>query len=145
MKGGPYSKTEVFSRAIQIPNLNAEDSVLALFRLSDLEEVLMLSLEHVKLGRNRISTMLRGPCSRKTWKPIIYVWKFFSTLLGVVPLKMCPRTPYFYRMPNISLRVSLMSEIALLSSRAVIVGVVHITLVVHIRPVSPISTNKAVQ
>ena len=50
---------------------------------------------------------------------------------------MCPRPPYFYRMPNISLRVSLMSEIALLSSRAVIVGVVHITLVVHIRPVSP--------
>ena len=50
---------------------------------------------------------------------------------------MCPRPPYFYRMPNISLRVSLKSEIALLSSRAVIVGVVHITLVVHIRPVSP--------
>ena len=34
-----------------------------------------------------------------------------------------------------------MSEIALLSSRAVIVGVVHITLVVHIRPVSPIEKS----
>ena len=38
-----------------------------------------------------------------------------------------------------------MSEIALLSSRAVIVGVVHITLVVHIRPVSPTGARQGVK
>ena len=93
----------------------------------------MLSREHVKFSRNRISTMLRGDHVLEKPETHYLCLEIFSPLLAVDPFKMCPRPPYFYRVPNISLRVSLMSEIALLSSGAVIVGVVHI------RPVSPTS------